>query len=422
MGRRRTATRRGIAALLATTLIALASGAATADAKRPVFGVVPQDGALPEFSDLGLMPRAGITSIRLMAHWGTAEEKPGTYDWDVLDAMVRETTNRGIQPLLFFYGSPKWAAELDGSDCGEGVNCTVYPPRSPETRAAFAAFAKAAVERYGPNGSFWRPPARPGDPDGDSQNIGIICGLVPALCPDDPIPPTPPPPPLPPSPEPPPDQAPCGCTQPSPLRVWQVWNEQNSPKYFAPRVDVKLYAKLLRETGNAIHSADPGADVVLGGMWGPKSARGVVMPVRRYLRKLYRVPGIKRSFDSVALHPYSSRTRGSIASLEQTREALDAARDRKAGIWVTEMGWASGGPRTNPYVKGRRGQARLLKEALQAVAKRQRALRLRGVYWYSWRDLSGGKEICDWCGKSGLRARDGSAKPAWRAFSRVARR
>jgi hypothetical protein len=51
---------------------------------------------------------------------------------------------------------------------------------------------------------------------------------------------------------------------------------------------------------------------------------------------------------------------------------------------------------------------------------KRRAYRLRGVFWYSWRDKLGGESICDWCGHPGLRHSDGSPKPAWDAFVRVA--
>ena len=50
-----------------------------------------------------------------------------------------------------------------------------------------------------------------------------------------------------------------------PIRVWQILNEQNSSKYFAPKVDVKKYAKLLKAASAAIYQQDRKADVVLGG-------------------------------------------------------------------------------------------------------------------------------------------------------------
>ena len=92
-------------------------------------------------------------------------------------------------------------------------------------------------------------------------------------------------------------------------------------------------------------------------------------------------------------------------------------------MWVTEVGWAGRGPSDNPYVKGLAGQARILTRALTGVhARASQTSSCKRVFWYSWRDIKGGETICDWCGHAGLRAKDGSEKPAWRAFVRVARR
>ena len=196
------------AILLAVTAAALLSMAAVAAAK-PTFGVVPQDGSLPSGEDLDRMPRAGIGSVRLLASWAATEPSPGAYEWGAIDAMVRETTGRGLSPYFFLYGTPEWAARADGHRCREGA-CAVFAPRSPATRSAFAAFAGAAAERYGPGGEFWQPTEYTG--------------------------------------------APCRCTRPRPVRIWQIWNEQNSKKYFAPAVSVPGYAAMLR--GGI--GADPG--------------------------------------------------------------------------------------------------------------------------------------------------------------------
>jgi hypothetical protein len=376
------------------------------------YGIVPQDGALPGTGDLDMMPGAGITGMRIMIPWGVVEPDQGTYDWSQIDPVIRELIGRGIKPFPFLYGSPEWATEKDGWDCS-GAACAVYPPRSDETKNAFAAFAAAAAARYGPGGDFWRAPeSRQTTGEEDPGTTGCP---VPILCPP---PPPPPPPPLPPVP---PDEPPCGCTVARPITTWQIWNEQNSFKYFAPKPKIRLYADILRRAGNAIHGVDPAADVVVGGMWGPGSARKVVTPVKVYLKGLYRVRGIKRSFDSIAIHPYADGAVDSIRQLESARRAVKRARDPGAGLWVSEIGWAAGGPRKNPYVKGRKGQARVLTRALSGYAEQRRSLKLRGVFWYSWRDLKGGEEICDWCGNAGLRAKSGREKPAWRAFVRLAR-
>jgi hypothetical protein len=226
---------------------------------------------------------------------------------------------------------------------------------------------------------------------------------------------------VPPFPEPLPTEPPCGCTEPSPVVVWQIWNEQNSPKYFAPKVNVRRYAAMLKAAAAGIRSVDPAAEIVLGGMWGPNSAREVVTTTRDYLTKLYAL-GAAEDFDSIAIHPYANNAKLSVAQLRSARRLLVRQRDRGAAMWVTEVGWAARGPGDNPYVKGLNGQARVLARALSEYRRRARTLKLRGVFWYSWRDKKGGETICDWCGHAGLRTKRGEPKPAWKAFVRVARR
>ena len=418
----RALTSRTRSALGALALVILATLTATAEAPgaKLSFGVVPQDGALPSSSDLDLMPQAGITTMRTMLPWGSIESTPGKYDWTDADTVIRETTKRGIQPLVFLYGTPAWATQRDGRTCAVG-SCSVYPPRTAETRVAFRDFAAAAAARYGPGGDFWKAPVSPAiepAPEGD-PGVG---GGEPGDCPIPVLCPPPPPPPPPPVPDPPlPTEPPCGCTEPSPIVVWQIWNEMNSSKYFAPKVDVKSYAEMLRSAATGIRSVDPSAEIMLGGMWGPRSAREVVTTNKSYLQRLYAL-GADDSFDSIAIHPYGNNASASLAQLRSARRIADRAGHRDAGIWVTEVGWAGGGPRSNPYVKGLSGQARILTKAFASYQRNRRDLNLRGVFWYSWRDLKGGDAICDWCGHAGLRTKTGAAKPAWRSFVRAARR
>jgi hypothetical protein len=321
------------------------------------------------------MGQGGVDAIRLMAHWGTVEPTPGERNWGTLDALVRETTARGIQPLFVLYGPPEWAAHRDGNSCA-GEECAIFAPRSNETQTAYANFARDLVQRYGPGGDFWTPAA-------------------------------------------------CGCTVAQPIRMWQLWNEQNSPKYYAPKVNAKEYAKLVAKSSKAIKSVDRKAEVMLGGMWGPESLkRGKKKPPVTtyidYMKRLYKVRGIKKRFESLALHPYSSSVGGMIKQLREARRVAKSAGDRKVGLWITEIGWASGGPPDEPYVKGDEGQAKLLENAYRKLERKRRSLRFRGVFWYSWRDRPGGDLICAWCGNAGLLNADGSPKPAWDAFVRMA--
>lgn len=397
---RRAAPRLRIAGALAGLAALCATPALAAAQSDGYYGVVPAAGAVPPDNDFAQMAAGGADGARVSIQWPYVETEPGVYDWSATDDFVRRAIAHDVEPLAFIYGTARWAAEMDGEDCPEITSCTTLGPSSDATRRAFAAFARKAVERYGPNGEFFRdPPPCPitvPEPVPDPADI----------CPAEP---------------------PCQCETASPVRRWQVWNEQNSPKYFAPTADARSYASLLKRTSKAIRAADAGAEVILGGMWGPNSYLGEpatrpVVPVSLYLKRLYRVRGVANAFDTVGVHPYSENVSGALAQLRVARKSLDRAGDRKAGIWITEIGWASGGPRDDPYVKGINGQALLAARLLRKFDAKRRAFRLRGVFWYSWRDDPFGDQICSWCANAGLRTRSGAPKPSWESFVRVATR
>ena len=74
----------------------------------------------------------------------------------------------------------------------------------------------------------------------------------------------------------------------------------------------------------------------------PLGGRHPVIAASDYLAGLYRRPGLAAAFDGVAAHPYG-------AGVDAVREQVGALRERirrnsdDAKIWVTEVGWASGG-------------------------------------------------------------------------------
>jgi len=94
---------------------------------------------------------------------GSVEPAPGERNWSTLDALVSETAERGIKPLVFLYGPSERAVRRDGRKCS-GVGCTAIAPASLKTRKAYARSARAAVERDGPGGDVWEPSARDPDP------------------------------------------------------------------------------------------------------------------------------------------------------------------------------------------------------------------------------------------------------------------
>ena len=201
-----------------------------------------------------------------------------------------------------------------------------------------------------------------------------------------------------------------------PVETWQILNEQNSRSFFGSRPSPRAYARLLQAASKAISGEDRRARIVLGGMAELKGVNGV-RPGSRYLRDLYRIPGIERWFDAVAVHPYAARVSGVIAQVEGFRDQMRRARDGASELWVTEIGWSSAA-NGNPLNVGAVGQAERLREAFEYLRSSERTLGLDGIIWYSWRDSRA--SLCEWCKHSGLLSAAGTRKRALREFKRVA--
>jgi hypothetical protein len=222
----------------------------------------------------------------------------------------------------------------------------------------FRAFVQAAAARYGSNGSFW------------AQNP-----LIPKL----------------------------------PVTWWQLWNEVNSPSFWFRKPNAKQYVGLLRVFNGGIKAGDPSAKIVLAGLFRtPQIKNGI--PLDRYLPAVYRAKG-KRFFDAVAIHPYATTPKDALTAVKDARKIMIKFRDRRAALWVTEIGWATGGNPTPLTVSPQR-QAAYLRQTYKMLAANRGRLNLEGVIWYSWRDVPGGI----WFNHTGLFTQTLDPKPAWNAF------
>jgi hypothetical protein len=343
-----------------------ASPSAQAAVPRDFFGVVPQTSLTA--ADFERMDRAQVGTLRFELSWATANPAPGSFDWGPSDATVRQAAAAGIRPLPFVFTTPTWVArDLDGNGCGDGT-CGPFAPKGSSARDAWATFLGAAVERYGPDGTFW-----------------LENPTVPRL----------------------------------PIRAWQLWNEQNSPSFYKPKPKPKRFAKLVEAGGDAITAADPGAEIVLGGMFGtPLGGRKPGIAAWDFLERLYRVKGARKTFDGVAAHPYAAQFNKVLAQVELLRDEMKDGGDGKADLWITELGWASGGE-PNPLNRGPAGQAKRLKESFRYFKKKRKKLNIRTVDWYSWRDnVAGDTGLCVWCPRSGLVDENLTDKPSLKAFTK----
>jgi hypothetical protein len=310
--------------------------------------------------DLRRMSRARVRMVRWGFRWAIVQPTPGAHRWGVVDDVVGSLARRGIRVLPVMTGTPSWAARTFGT----------APVDSRRARDGWRDFLEAAVKRYGPGGVYWTDP-----------------NLYRSAHPDGPI---------------------------RPIKVWQIWNEQNI-RAGAQYVKPGKYVRLLRISHDAIRDADPKAQILLGGMPGYVRTHAWT-----YLKKLYHHRRFKREFDAVALHPYAGDFAHVVFQILAMRQVMTRSHDAHSPIWITELGWGSRRPsKATPINKGLQGQKKLLKTSFRLLRHFHTRLHVRRAFWFRWRDPPPHSGGCTFCTSSGLFRHNQKPKPSWRAFKHI---
>ncbi|HEY5943461.1 MAG TPA: glycosyl hydrolase [Solirubrobacterales bacterium] len=337
------------------------------------WGVVPQSNLSGEqYQRLGA---GGAESVRIPVGWGSVQpSNGGPFDWSGFDSQVEEAAKAGIKVLPFLSGAPEWAVPTKKVPGAGGLLTPAHLPVSGAARTGWAAFVTAAVARYGPNGSFW------------SEHPGV---------------------------------------PKRPIRNWQIWNEPNF-KYFIAKPNPAEYGKLVKNSYAALKAADPGAQLVLAGLFArPKGARNAAGKHKSlnwyasdFLGQMYKTtPGLKTKYSGAALHPYTINARELPEVTEEFRNVLAENKDGGKALWVTELGW-SAGPKSssNLFAKGTAGQARELKTSLTMLRNKQVKWKVKSVFWFSVDDAPG---ACNFCSHSGLFAPGFVPRKSWFEFVKL---
>jgi hypothetical protein len=305
------------------------------------------------------MAIGGLSSLRVQFYPRVVEPTPGVRDWRLYDQLIGDGARSGItiEPLLF--GVPAWVSD----------NAAMLPTRTQAGTNEWFDFVRDAASRYGPGGSFWR------------QNPSIPA---------------------------------------HPITGWEVWNEPNinlftgSPSGATPAE----YAGLLRLTRAALNAAGPGNRVFVGGLYRrPKPGDGIRMT--RYLQRLYKLRHGKSLFDGVAIHPYATRPLQVLQVTQSIRRLMNRNGDRRKPIWITELGWTTGGQYWGQslYRTTLTQQANRVGRTAALLVAHRKQLGLQKVIWHTWRDRALPDDF--WDGYMGLFTVDGVPKPAWNALTRV---
>lgn len=326
--------------------------AAGADLPARLIGISPQN--TTDASDFELMRESGVQSVRLPLYWAAVQSENPTVaepDFSGFDHAVGLAAEQRIRIFPFLLSSPSWATPRP----------MVIPVASAWQRWGWSTFLRDAVERYGPEGSFWE----------ENPDLPFM-----------------------------------------PIRSWEIWNEENIVT-FAQRPDPAAFAKLVRISGRVLHSADPGSKVIVGGLFGRPLQTPPNIQSGDFLNRLYRAHRVKQYFDGVALHPYVARAAAMRAQIVNLRRVMRVHHDSTTPLYMTELGWGSNSGQSR-WERGYYGQAEELDTAFSLLSAHRLSWRIGGVWWFSWIDQNGS---CQFCDSAGLLTASREAKPAWYAFN-----
>ncbi len=338
--------------LAGLALLALPQPAAARPYVPPgFFGVSPQN--VPNEPDYGLMEGAGVRSLRLPLAWSQVEPiSPflAAPRWGAFDAALALAARHGMRVMPFVSYSPSWIAAAPRAE----------PIAYRWQRQAWAGFLRRAVRRYGDGGTFWR----------DNSGLPYL-----------------------------------------PVEAWEIWNEENIVTF--GRAKPAGFARLLRISGRAIHRADRGAKVILGGLFGRPLQIPPNVGSGAFLARVYRTGRVRPYFDGVALHPYVADAGAMRGQIRNLRRVMRVHHDARTPLYVTELGWGSASHESR-WERGYGGQARELDRAFAMLASHRRSWRIGGVWWFSWADAYGS---CQFCDSAGLLNTNREAKPSWYRFN-----
>lgn len=359
---------RRLAPIALALLVALLAAPAAADAARRqvpprFFGTMwdkqVQD-ASPAIQDAQWAKMAvnGVESARVIFSWNLAQEQQGQTSFRYTDPMVENAARHGIEPLPVVTYAPPWA-RVERGELGS----------APSDYAAYVAYLKILIGRYGPGGQFW------------------------AEHPDVPY---------------------------RPVRTWQIWNEPGVQYQWSPQADwPERYGELLRMAYPAVKQADPGARVVMAGLANASWEE---------LDALYDRGKVKGSFDVMAVHYYARISSQFLEVTKRLRASLDKHGDRAMPIWWTEAGASASrgkidAPANKHFQTTDQGLANQLTKTYKLFVANRNKMRIGRVYWYTWAssyDPDAG--TFDFSGMNRFDGRRVTARPALASYRKVARR
>lgn len=194
------------------------------------------------------------------------------------------------------------------------------------------------------------------------------------------------------------------------IAAFEVWNEENSRAFWRPAPNAPAYARLYAAARAAIHRADPGVPVLIGGLAGGHTA---------FFDQVFRQPELRAGVDGVAIHPYAANPTGVLTQVERYRHRLDELGFGAVPLYVTEYGWSSrrGSP-LEPAPIGSYAPAALRPRFIVQTARQvlSSGCNVRMAIFYAWLTSDRNpRALYDWYG---VASPSGAQTPASQALAR----
>lgn len=323
------------------------------------------DGEIDAFnSDLSAQRKTGIQIHRTVFRWEDIEKTKGHYTFDPFDRYMTGLATHGEKVLPVLLDAPSFYTK--GSEKPGITN-------RPTSGKALGKFGAAIIKRYGPKGSFW-----------NSAGMGKY-------------------------------------RKRSAIKSLQLWNEPNLRYYWSNRPNAKQYMAMVKAASAVIRKAGGGTEIVSAGI--PQSSTSRAVPLKKFLQQMY-ANGAKKALDTIAVNAYAKNTRDLQKRLKLVRGVMNKKGDKRAKIWITELGWSDKGD-PSPFRKGSKGQAREITKAIAMMGKQRRRLGLRGFIYYNWKDTTPYRADLDpglWGFHAGLLTKSGKSKPAHAAYRKAVKK
>jgi hypothetical protein len=197
------------------------------------------------------------------------------------------------------------------------------------------------------------------------------------------------------------------------VSAWEVWNEENTSRFWSTGPSPAEYVPLLKATYPAVKAADPSALVVFG---------GTSQNDYDFIEGAY-AAGAKGYFDVMAVHPYPGPNppetvwglNGRIApntftGFREVRNSMLARGDDKP-IWLTEFGWST--TTTEAWGVTQAQQADYLTRAYRLLESYPY---VTIAYWYNLRNNFWDNDADTWETQLGLMRTSFAHKPSYDAF------